>query len=266
MESMRKSEALCFIVEGLVGAGKSVILQKVANQLGASLKDFHLVYIPENETEFNTYKNFEPLSSLYANPKINAMAAQLHIAASVNKQIQTTVEHHQKTLATRNRPVVYLCERSLFAPLVFSDLLLKQGALNEFSCRFLKDCILKSANSLCSHLNLRIIGIYFLDTPMHVCHERIHQRGRSYELPDNEGKGGLSLEYLADMNSAYREHLRMWRNNHPDIPVNENSICDPKFLLERIMYAFQLYHTRVNSNSLLRSQTYGHQNIAGTYV
>jgi thymidylate kinase len=89
-------------------------------------------------------------------------------------------------------------------------------------------------------MNIRFIGMYYLDTPLDICYERIQKRKRLYELHSSSNTGaefgGVTREYLLDLEKAYKEYLESWRTE--GLPIVCEASDDPLYLLDHVIRAF----------------------------
>lgn len=202
-----------FIIEGLVGAGKTWVLEHFdeTNNVGEQKDEFQIVKLPEDVARFNSYKEFAPLSLTQENPKLNAVASQLHIIQCVNDSIHNLVTSlRRETLPPATKRIILLTDRSLYAPLVFSNLIYAEGHISRFTLRFLEDIAEHTADRTCKDLNLKVIGLFFLDTKIRECLKNIQLRRRYYEIT-RPTSFGFTLKHLYKMRLHYSNHLLWWK-------------------------------------------------------
>lgn len=210
MERSDPPELLLFFVDGVCGAGKSWLIKNF-NVDDNKTDNLRIIKVFEDEASFNSYGEYAPLSLTQRDPRMNGVVCQFHIIECLNERLRKIV------LDLRNRPpqattkyIILLMDRSLYSPLVFSRLLQDQGHMSMFSCTFLQDTTIRKADETLKDLNLKVIGLFLLDTPINVCLKNIKIRSRYYEILNAQSRG-YTLNYLYNMRLRYTDHLLWWK-------------------------------------------------------
>jgi deoxyadenosine/deoxycytidine kinase len=212
--TMSRTKVYLFSVEGLIGAGKSTIidkLQEITDNLLEQDLPFSVVTIRECLEEFTSFHGHNPLELSYENPIMNAPLAQVHFTQSINKvvlfkKLKPLFDSTMKQW--KNDTLVVVTDRSLFSPLPFIQTLYANGRISGFAHDFLIDYTLRKAKDTLKSLNLQISGIYYVDTPIDICMTRVANRGRVFEC---EG-GTVTRGYQKGLKREYEKHLLHWEN------------------------------------------------------
>ena len=181
-----------FVIEGLIGAGKTSCLQYLEGKVAET------VVINEPEHKYALYGNHNPLLLAYDDPHSNASMTQMHI-------IRTACQHYARAVseacATPGVKMV-ISDRSVLSPIVFIDTNHMRGVFSPFVADFLKDELRRLSAFIPSP-----DGVIFLDASESLCLNRIHSRARYYESK-------CSISYLSDLR---KKHLDLFKSM--DIPV-----------------------------------------------
>jgi len=214
-------------VEGLVGAGKTTLLQKIKPLLPPSVE---IIYEPVER--FQTYKQFNPLKLFYDDPVRNAGFVQYHIIEELGKHFSEKISDCEK-----QNTKLMICERNMFSPRIFINLLLKRNYLTMFEYEKLLEkvdttlqCVLPKDCSLGAHY------IFFINTPVHLCRKRIALRARDGEV------NNISEEYLADMRQEYFSYIHMFKaeNGQNTMRVEENDDLDDNTLSRLVHFTQEI--------------------------
>lgn len=155
-------------VEGPIGVGKTTLVQKLAEALGA-----HTLLEQPDENPF--------LERFYHDPKRQALPAQLFF------------------LFQRARQLEELRQRDMFAPTTVADFMMEKDPL--FARLNLDSDELRLYEQIYAQLKLRAPTpdlVILLQAPVEVLSERVRRRNRSVESL-------LSRDYLARVNEAYTQ-------------------------------------------------------------
>jgi deoxyadenosine/deoxycytidine kinase len=197
-----------YVIEGLIGSGKSTLMREMARQ--DSSKSYRFILVEECLQEFEKFQNYNPLQLIYEKPEENAVAAQMHFVNSMCRSMTNILQN--ETIDNGTKQTVLITDRSLFSCLVFIDALHELRIINDFTRDFLGQESKQLAMDTINKHRLEYRGVFFLDAPLDLCMDRISSRGRSYEL-DN----GVSKDYLTVLQAQYFNHGRTWEN---DFQVN----------------------------------------------
>ena len=118
-----------FAVEGIVGAGKSTMLEVLTPEL-----PMRAVIKKEPLDQFVTFdaSDINPLAQMYLDPFRNSFVGQLHIMDVVLKQHYTMFN---KTKLKKGE--ILITERSALSPLVFIEAYSREGCINDFERAYL---------------------------------------------------------------------------------------------------------------------------------
>ena len=245
-----------YAIEGLCGAGKSTLLKKAAIDF-MNNEHFYIIIIMEDEASYNLYKNFAPLDLIYKDPGNNGLAVELHIVECMNKKIQQAIQDIQRS--DIEKPIILVSDRGVFSPLIFANLLSKSSHLSDFSYAFLTDQIYEKAENTIRQCNLQPIGLFYLDTKIDVCLERIKNRGKYYEQAHDEQRrgAGITRNFLLEMQNEYEKHLMIWEKNFAGHSNSEFIVlaraCDPTYLFRCLMKAYNATSREKSSSDALSS-------------
>lgn len=192
-----KRKLIC--IEGNIGAGKSTLLSDL------KLKLPNMGFIEENISQYTVYKNYNPLIEMYQNPMQNSPIAQLHFIRSINNILFKKSGNHD----------ILITDRSIFSPRVFGDTLCQGGWISTFTRDYLSEETLAHAKQTLELLNAEYVGMFYMNTPVDICLERINKRSR-------QGERFITIEYLKNIENSYIIH-RDWWSNHICSPIE---ICD----------------------------------------
>ena len=175
-------------VEGLIGAGKTKLLQSVS-----LTETLHVIQEPVEE--FRSMGQYNPLEIMYSNPS-ETITVQAYIQGVLRK-------HWEKHLTSDQ---ILLTERTPYSTNIFSKHLRDKGVLTQFQYDYLDHQMQETIEAL----NLPALGcdkLFFLDVPVEVCLDRVAKRGRQEEQQqcDHEYLSGLSA-YMQDFLVRFRRH------------------------------------------------------------
>lgn len=174
-------------IEGLIGAGKSTLLRQVSSRFPPKTN-----VVLEPLADFCNYKGFNPLQLTYENPKENAPMCQLHIISCLERQY-------------REQPpdaALWVTERSLFSPLIFTRALEAAGFLSPFTACKLVERAEENIAVVTPNHPLGADKLFYIDCPVEVCMQRIRQRQR------NEEEGLChAWDYMYRLEDLYKKHV-----------------------------------------------------------
>lgn len=224
------------ICEGNIGAGKTSALESL---LRSERGSYTLEIIPEGLFNFTRFGNFNPLALSYQSPEENFSVCQLHVIRTINDIFRRYIEHLQikyrgDNEPSREKPLFIICDRSLFAPLVFLHNARATGIISDFAFSYLHfECWRMAAESY-RQACLYVRGVIFIDTSSEECLRRIVKRGRFFER-------NLDVSFLNGLRTHYSDHLTWWGQN-PAVMLrvstgkNEKSVVsDLKSLIDDII-------------------------------
>lgn len=183
------------LVEGLIGAGKSTLISMLRED--KNIKD-KCVFVSEPIDEFCMYKSiggkvYNPLKEQYENTK-NFPIVQMHITNSLYKQYEN-FENEEK---------LYICERSILSPITFINTSYDLKNITEYTKDVLSDMVLTKYKGIKEEI--KHIKLFYLDTNVELCLERIGYRSR-------EGENQIDLHFLQTLQKNYKEYIPMLMKN-----------------------------------------------------
>lgn len=194
----------CVILDGLIGAGKSTFIKKIVDFYENQplwKEEFTLVPVYENCDRFNNFGRFKPLELFYNNPDQYAMPVQMHIVNCLNATMKEITADLYST-----KPIILLCDRSLYSPMYFTSLLNKRNLLSDFAKEIVSVYTEHEASNTESSCNLHYLLYFHLDTPVDVCLDRIHKRAREFEQTSVMDAG-----YLVQLSRSLDDHVAWWQ-------------------------------------------------------
>jgi len=153
-----------------IAGGKSTLLKYFTDKYNIDTANIHIIEEPVQL--FTNYGKYNPLELSYKCPAGNLPLCEIHF-------IRTLIKVYCE--ARQSDAKIYVSERSLFSPIIFTKLFHREGFLTDFSCDFLT----KETLDVINHNNFPCLGsdkLFFINTPVDTCYSRLLQRGRSEEL------------------------------------------------------------------------------------
>ena len=204
---------LIVCVEGLIGAGKSSLLQSIVSteKLKVAIEPVH---------EFRCLDGYNPLSIMYSNKK-EVITVQAYINCILRN-------YWTEQLDACFPEQILVSEKSLYSTRIFSDNLKGMGVLSDFQYHFLNYQMQQSIDSLA----LPEYGadkLFFLDVPVETCFQRMIARGRLGE------ELHCDYEYLSGLDKRMKEFLENFRRNKGDGNVKVVQTTDIDVLKTELM-------------------------------
>ena len=167
-------------IDGNIGCGKTTLLKNLTFN-----ENFKI--IPEPVEAFSSFKQYNPLLSMYQDPVKNASCAQMHIIDTSQKYYQTKVAQSQKPYN--------ISERCIFSPSIFIEAKKEMKELTSFCA----DYIHTYHDNLISKNQIFPDKIIFLHCEPNISKERIQKRNQDPTTPL------ISLEYLYCLDKQFRK-------------------------------------------------------------
>lgn len=155
-------------IEGNIASGKSTLLKYFKYRFKNIV---NWEFVQEPVEQFTSFLNYNPLELSYLNSK-NIPACQMHITDVLKKHYKDKLKDGDK---------IYICERSLYSPIIFTQTYFDEGIISNFCCDYLK---LQVKNEI-EKLKLKPFAcsqLFYIDTPLSECLSRIKKRARKEEL------------------------------------------------------------------------------------
>jgi len=181
-------------VEGNIGAGKSSLLRRVEPRLPPGVK-----ILMEPVHLFQNFNGQNPLKVFYEDPQKNAFFLQNHI-------IDMQYLHFSQVVNSGEPIQILLSERTLFSPIIFTNVLFKTGWLTQMEKAKLLEY---SENVIGNAIPSQPMGcdyLFYLHEHSSVCRNRILQRAR-------EGEQSITTAYLSRVEQEYSEYCATFRRN-----------------------------------------------------
>lgn len=187
-------------VEGIIGAGKSTIMNLLRTELGSSYRGINIVYIDEpvdlwttsirveNISSNEGIKNIIPLEVFYEDQSKYALSFQLYA-------LITRVEALKEIIDSITVPTIIITERSCNSDMhVFAKMHVKLGNIDSM--------MILTYNTIFSHIT-KDLHQYFkyyvhIQVSSEIAYNRIERRDRTCE-------SCVSLDYLRQLDSLHRE-------------------------------------------------------------
>lgn len=186
------------VVEGVIGVGKTTLVQALAERLGA-------------RTVLEVFEENPFLPRFYANPGRYAFATEMFFLLSRFDQQEVFA---QEDLLQQHAVSDYLFEKCR----IFGQLTLRGAERDAFEKAYQVLAIQVPTPDLIVHLH----------APIDVLVDRIKHRGRSYEE-------GIDVEYLSSLDRAYREHFEeMPESRLVQIDTTNTDFRDPRAVDELV--------------------------------
>ena len=201
-------------IEGIPAAGKSTFLKALTNY--QKNKDQSLFScIQEPEQKLCCFKGHNPIELLYTNPYKEASMVQMYIAKVIRQHFMSEMNKSISTGAT------IVCERSPAAGLIFLQAMASTGYITKFAYDLIHD----EYSNTCSQIG-QPEKIFYLDTPLETCMQRMKIRDRTGEIY-------CDPRYLQTLEKYYTEYLHTFRQlNGPKSLYTAHSTCIPDLLSE----------------------------------
>lgn len=210
-------EIHCFMVDGSVGSGKSSMLREL--EASVKTKDYKIIVLDEPYHLFNRFGCWKPLELCAQNVKENGLACQLHIMKAQNEEMHRLCAELRETNLDSARPLLIVCDRSIYSPQIFIAALENLGHISEFSADYLRYELATRALKTVSECKLRFVGLAYLHTPVSECLSRIRRRGRPFEQ-------GVDERYLRALEESHEAYVAAWEQNLG--PDRVFRLCDNK--------------------------------------
>lgn len=182
-------------VIGSIGVGKTTLLKYIKDQNPD--KKIHVIF--ECVDDFSSFKNHNPLQQAYDNPRENCVAAQIHIAKCLSRQL----ERELKTLP-KDTDIV-LTDRSIYSTIPFINAISRTGILSSFTHDFLLEECKEIAETTIAKLGVIYSGIIFLDASIQTSIDRIKERNRQMETEINK-------TYLKSLREEMFVFFQWWKS------------------------------------------------------
>ena len=196
-------------VEGNIGSGKSSLLRRIDPHLPPGVK-----ILMEPVHMFQHFNNHNPLKLFYQEPKKYAFFTQSHI-------IDAQQEHYNKQVQEQQPIKILLSERSLFAPIIFTNTLFKMGWLSQIEREKLLGYSQKTIRTSLEDKPMGADYIFYIDERPYVCKGRIHQRGR-------EGEEVITHSYLTCLEKEYLDYCDAFVKNHGNLSLRKVPATMPR--------------------------------------
>lgn len=195
--NIKNNLAIC----GMIGAGKSSLLSDLRAKC-----EHDTVFIDEPLNNFTSFTSngvdVNPLSMFYQDMKSNSLAFQLHVLDSYMK-LMKSVQHD----VSISRPSNIIWDRTVLESVVFTDTLVKQGQMSEFSHMYWD----KEFNACVQEYNDIIPKkLVYLDVSVDFCLTNIAKRNRKAETDTNNQLN----DYLLLLKESYCSFLDNHRMKH----------------------------------------------------
>ena len=204
---MSNERIVYFFVEGSIAAGKTTLLERIAERLRALGLPGTLVVVKEPIAAWRNVGGHNVLDRFYAEPSRWALAFQTHAMATRVAAIRSAIA---AAIAARKpgesaEPIIVLCERSVYTDRhVFVELLHADGTLSDME-RALYE---QAYDYYVPHAYPgKHGGVIYLRSDPDACVERMRRRDRTEEA-------AVALAYLVRLHEAHERAL-----TSPDGPV-----------------------------------------------
>ncbi len=192
-------KAYLISIEGNISAGKSSLMRYLAG----TQQRWNTIFIPEAIERFERFENYNPLALMYENPRDNVAMAQIHFTSELNAKVKEYLIPritHDDDVAN-SAPILVIQDRSLMSPEIFIMTHYRLGYLNNFAKDLLVSEMRKTAYDTIQKCRIQQIGLFYIDTPIEECLERINKRGRY-------GENTITKEYLEMVREAEEDFLK----------------------------------------------------------
>ena len=189
------------IIDGLIGAGKSILLKKLKKS--KILKKWNIIFILEPLETYRLYFSrtekvyFNPLKSQYERNSGDSLCAQIYFMDKLKDLYLNIIN------VNRNNDTIIISERYVISSLAFISTLHESEMLNSFSYHYVRDYIENSIRLLSKYIH--IIKIFYLSTDINSCIERIYTRARNEETDFKH-----MANYLNLLNKHYMKLYSNW--------------------------------------------------------
>lgn len=156
------------VIEGNIGSGKSYLLEHLRS---SSVNTSKILFVDEPVQLFENYNGHKPLKLLEEDPQHEATAVQLHIICTLRKYYNSIFK---KNFTTETE--IIICDRYFVSALIFIETLYRCEYISHFAKTVLEAEVKE-------HLPMfpKVTGVFFLDTPVELCINRIQSRARPGE-------------------------------------------------------------------------------------
>jgi deoxyadenosine/deoxycytidine kinase len=191
-------------LEGLIGAGKTTVFQALKKRFAAApWKDYEVAFLDECVDVLNECRidgvTYHPLQAFYDDPKREATAMQIFIVEYLQRKLVDKLAELQPT----EKPILIISDRSVESTLVFLETMRDSGYISDFSTHVVKSVIASIRESIPA-----TTGVYYVNTPVTQCQERIKMRNRDGE--DHLTRDDRYLRLLA-------ENYTKWMKKNTDV-------------------------------------------------
>ena len=183
--TQKMSRRIAIVIEGGVGAGKTVLFEKLKSKFGDNVCFLEEPYFGFVELRG---KSYSPLKEMYENPiaEDNYVCTQEYITKRLG-------EHYMNGL--RNTTVTIM-DRWIRSCEYFIRLRREIGLITDFTKDFLLDHVDKLQAILDKELEKVVVYRYLLKTPPEQCAENVFKRGRQEEV-------GCLEDFWIDFNERF---------------------------------------------------------------
>jgi deoxyadenosine/deoxycytidine kinase len=195
-EKFRHLRSGIYVIEGLIGVGKSTLGLSLENYLNSI--DIKCKYFAE-------YSNKPLLEQYISNMPKYAYTFQLFML-SKRIEIYRQAEEFSKTGG------ISFIDRSIYGDMAFAYMQKEKGFISEEEWNIY-------LNIMKQEIQLAPTAILFLKCDLDLCLQRLNKRGDKSEI------SGYNIEYYQSLNSAY-EHIMNNYNNSKYIEIDWNKFSD----------------------------------------
>ena len=208
-----KLKMILISIEGVVGAGKTVVLGRL-----------HSFYpcIYEPVWKYSEFGKFNPLELSYTKPEQNAAISQHHII------VESCKYYKQQIDLKKNSESIVFMERSILSPEPFIFTGVKRGIFSDFVAEYLlKE--LKIHRSSIPKPDL----IIWLECPLEECDKRITRRART-------GEKRCTIDFNKNLVQAYNESI-LGSGEFPILKVSSGPDLTPRQVANKIEMSVHNY-------------------------
>ena len=183
-------------IEGNIGAGKSFILSAIKSKLKGKP---NYLFIDEPVEQFSCAllngSVYNPLGAFYNDPVRHAFSSQVWIYECYKRQ-------HEALSKQSTHDTTIIMDRGVYSTIMFVEVLRNQGFLTDFEADYMRDKTKELLNLYFGDESFGCDKLYYLDTPIPLCVERIASRDRCEEkrLKDMGN-------YLEMLDASYRAYI-----------------------------------------------------------
>ena len=218
---------LIFFVEGMIGAGKSTMIDNFYSIARVRFPRWHLTVVREDVELFQKFdfmgKHYNPLQLAYEDPKTNLVAVQSYFIQVINQTLLDKVSEAKK----KSKHNLVICDRSVYAPHIFIRQAEENGDLSEFSADYLRKLTDETAEKTFEkistgaddNLQCGYHGAYFVNTSVDSCIERIRFRNRECESRN------IDRDFMVRLEENIEIHKHSW------LPLDGNKRQTKPFIM-----------------------------------